>query len=76
MTFLCLLKAGRIYQEWGSALIRIHGGAWVGGDKGFANMMQVNKYFAAQGYTVFDVQYGLTDLVDLTIFQPYLARMN
>ncbi len=58
---------------WGTALIRIHGGAWVGGDKGFANMMQVNKYFAAQGYTVFDVQYGLTDLVDLTIFQPYLG---
>ena len=51
----------------GSALIRIHGGAWIGGDKGFANMMQVNKYFAAQGYTVFDLQYGLTDLVELTV---------
>ena len=52
---------------WGTALIRIHGGAWIGGDKGFANMMQVNKYFASQGYTVFDLQYGLTDLVELTL---------
>lgn len=57
----------------GTALIRIHGGAWIGGDKGFANMMQVNKYFASQGYTVFDVQYGLTDLVKLTRLQPYLG---
>ena len=52
---------------WGSTLIRIHGGAWIGGDKGFANMLQVNKYFASQGYTVFDLQYGLTDLVELTV---------
>lgn len=58
---------------WGTALIRIHGGAWIAGDKGFANMMQVNKYFAAQGYTVFDVQYGLTDLVRLTDLQSHLA---
>lgn len=52
---------------WGTALIRIHGGAWIGGDKGFANMLQVNKYFASRGYTVFDLQYGLTDLVELTL---------
>lgn len=52
---------------WGSTLIRIHGGAWIGGDKGFANMLQVNKYFASRGYTVFDLQYGLTDLVTLTL---------
>ncbi len=58
----------------GTVLIRIHGGAWVTGDKGFANMMQVNKYFAAQGYTVFDLQYGLTDRVKLTALQPLLAR--
>ncbi|GAB4309122.1 MAG: hypothetical protein Kow0069_08000 [Promethearchaeota archaeon] len=44
-----------------STLVRIHGGGWVFGDKGAGNMMQVNKYFAAQGYCVFDVQYGLDD---------------
>ncbi len=50
---------------YGSTIIRIHGGAWIAGDKGFANMMQVNKYLASQGYTVFDVQYGLTNLITL-----------
>jgi acetyl esterase/lipase len=42
-----------------STLIRIHGGAWVLGDKGIGNMLQMNKYFASQGYVVFDIQYGL-----------------
>jgi len=42
-----------------SILIRIHGGGWRWGDKGGLNGMQVNKYFAAQGYVVFDIQYGL-----------------
>ncbi|MFX1377307.1 MAG: alpha/beta hydrolase fold domain-containing protein [Promethearchaeota archaeon] len=42
-----------------SILIRIHGGSWVSGDKGMMNMLQMNKYFAAQGYIVFDIQYGL-----------------
>ncbi|MHA1132377.1 MAG: carboxylesterase family protein [Candidatus Helarchaeota archaeon] len=42
-----------------SVLIRIHGGGWTEGDKGLPNMMQMNKYFAAQGYIVFDIQYGL-----------------
>jgi len=42
-----------------SVIIRIHGGGWTAGDKGLANMMQMNKYFAAQGYVVFDIQYGL-----------------
>ena len=44
-----------------STLIRIHGGAWILGDKGMGNMLEVNKYFAAQGYVVFDVQYGIYD---------------
>jgi acetyl esterase/lipase len=43
----------------GSVLIRIHGGGWKVGDKGAGNILQMNKYFAAQGYVVFDVQYGL-----------------
>ncbi len=45
-----------------AVLIRIHGGGWVEGDKGSYNMMQVNKYFAARGYSVFDLQYGLSTL--------------
>lgn len=44
-----------------STIIRIHGGAWVSGDKGLMNMMQMNKYFAAQGYRVFDIQYGIDE---------------
>ena len=45
----------------GSTLVRIHGGGWNTGSKGAENFAQVNKYFAAQGYVVFDVQYGLND---------------
>lgn len=45
-----------------SVLIRLHGGGWVAGDKGEANYAQMNKYFAGQGYVVFDIQYGLTKL--------------
>lgn len=44
-----------------SVLIRIHGGGWSIGDKGIGNFAQVNKYFASQGYVVFDVQYGLNE---------------
>lgn len=43
-----------------SVLIRIHGGGWTIGNKGSGNFAQVNKYFASQGYVVFDVQYGLS----------------
>jgi acetyl esterase/lipase len=44
-----------------SVLIRIHGGGWTSGDKGIENFAQMNKYFAAQGYVVFDIQYGLNN---------------
>jgi len=44
-----------------STIIRIHGGGWVSGDKGLMNMIQMNKYFAAQGYSVFDIQYGIAN---------------
>jgi len=40
-------------------IVRIHGGSWISGNKGFENMMQMNKYFASKGYAVFDIQYGL-----------------
>jgi len=44
-----------------SIIIKIHGGGWKYGDKGVGHMMQVNKYFAAQGYIVYDIQYGLKE---------------
>jgi predicted esterase len=43
-----------------SILIWIHGGGWSVGDKG-GYRIELNKYFAAQGYVVFDIQYGLYD---------------
>ncbi len=55
------LKRGEGLPGQNSTLIRIHGGGWVSGDKGGSNMAQMNKYFAAQGYIVFDIQYGLYD---------------
>ena len=55
------LKRGENLPGQNSTLIRIHGGGWVSGDKGGSNMVQMNKYFAAQGYIVFDIQYGLYD---------------
>ena len=55
------LERGEGLPGQNSTLIRIHGGGWVSGDKGGANMVQMNKYFAAQGYIVFDIQYGLHD---------------
>jgi acetyl esterase/lipase len=42
-----------------STLVRIHGGGWQIGDKARGNMVTMNKYFAAQGYVVFDIQYGM-----------------
>ena len=55
------LGKGKDLPGQNSTLIRIHGGGWVSGDKGQSNMMQMNEYFAAQGYIVFDIQYGLHD---------------
>ncbi len=55
------LNRGENLPGENSTIIRIHGGGWVSGDKGHMNMMQMNKYFAAQGYVVFDIQYGLFD---------------
>ena len=54
-------KDGDMLPGGNSVLIRIHGGGWKSGDKGFLNNAQMNKYFASQGYVVFDVQYGLSD---------------
>ena len=61
-----------------STIIRIHGGAWVSGDKGLMNMMQMNKYFAAQGYRVFDIQYGIANnfLYTLDLLTPNYKKGN
>lgn len=61
-----------------STIIRIHGGSWVSGDKGMMNMMQMNKYFAAQGYVVFDIQYGLdkNPLFELDPLTPDYQKGN
>ena len=53
-----------------SILIRIHGGAKNQGDKGSGNMMEMNKYFAAQGYVVFDIQYGLSNRINIPVALP------
>ena len=57
-----------------SVLIRIHGGEWKYGDKGFLNNAQMNKYFANQGYVVFDIQYGLSSINNR--FIPANNNMN
>jgi len=44
-----------------SVIIKIHGGSWQYGDKSLGNVLVLNKYLAAQGYVVFDIQYGLLD---------------
>lgn len=59
-----------------STLIRIHGGAWVLGDKGVGNMLQMNKYFASQGYVVFDIQYGLRKTSTPQVITPEYVRGN
>lgn len=59
-----------------STLIRIHGGGLTMGDKGISNMMQMNKYFAAQGYIVFDIQYGLIDTGSSNFITPEYRKGN
>ncbi len=48
-----------------SIIIKIHGGAWVSGDKSEEDTLWINKYLAAQGYIVFDIQYGLLNVPSL-----------
>lgn len=47
-------------------IISLHGGAWFIGNKGRGNVILFNRYFAAQGYTVFDLNYGLFDVETLS----------
>jgi predicted esterase len=72
------LNGGENLPGENSIIIRIHGGSWVSGDKGMMNMLQMNKYFAAQGYVVFDIQYGLdrNPLFELDPLTPDYKKGN
>jgi predicted esterase len=72
------LNGGESLPGANSIIIRIHGGSWVSGDKGMMNMMQMNKYFASQGYVVFDIQYGLdkNPLFELDPLTPDYKKGN
>jgi len=59
-----------------STLIRIHGGGWTVGDKGTGNMPLMNRYFAAQGYCVFDIQYGLNNQSNFLRFAQGITPEN
>jgi acetyl esterase/lipase len=52
---------GHLLPGNNSVIIKIHGGSWQFGDKSLGNVLVLNKYLAAQGYVVFDIQYGLLD---------------
>jgi len=56
-----------------SSLIRIHGGGFSIGDKGTGNMPLMNRYFASQGYCVFDVQYGLINRSSILSFAKIIT---
>ena len=70
------LEGGENLPGNNSVLIRIHGGGWSFGDKGLTNMLQMNKYFASQGYVVFDIQYGLVDSGRSNPFTPDNVKGN
>ncbi len=42
-------------------IIKLHGGAWILGNKGPIFNVPLSKYLARQGYVTFDVEYGLYD---------------
>ena len=59
-----------------SVLISIHGGGWSLSDKGFTNKIQNNKYFASEGYVVFDIQYGLLNSLSFDLITPKNVKGN
>jgi acetyl esterase/lipase len=50
-------SVGELYP----AIIVIHGGGWRHSDKGEWYFAAQNRYYASQGYVVFDIQYRLSD---------------
>ncbi len=75
--YMPLIRRKKLPGE-NSTIIRIHGGSWVSGDKGMMNMLQMNKYFASQGYVVFDIQYGIdrNPLFELDSLTPDYNKGN
>ncbi|MFX0025918.1 MAG: alpha/beta hydrolase [Candidatus Hermodarchaeota archaeon] len=67
------LKNGVGLPGQNSTILSIHGGGWILGDKGGSDRIPFNKYLAAQGYIVFDIQYGLFDSF-LTPIDPVTPR--
>ncbi len=67
------LKKGVGLPGQNSTILSIHGGGWILGDKGGSSRIPFNKYLAAQGYIVFDIQYGLCDSF-LTPIDPVTPR--
>ncbi|MHA1251814.1 MAG: hypothetical protein ACTSRP_17625 [Candidatus Helarchaeota archaeon] len=61
-------------------LINIHGGAWTLGNKGIENLVFYSRYFASQGYVVFDIQYGLAHFPGDKVFglelDPLIATIQ
>jgi len=55
---------------WGSGpypvIINLHGGAWVLGGPGFENVIPFSKYMASRGYVVFDLEYGVYDISNIS----------
>ncbi|MHA1726036.1 MAG: hypothetical protein ACTSYC_02710 [Promethearchaeota archaeon] len=70
------LKNGKDLPGKNSTLIRIHGGGWISGDKGIENVPQINYYFAAQGYIVFDIQHGLKNTGSNDFITPTHVKGN
>ncbi|MBD3213864.1 MAG: prolyl oligopeptidase family serine peptidase [Candidatus Lokiarchaeota archaeon] len=58
-----------------ATIIHIHGGGMILGDKGTADM-NVIRYFASQGYTVFDIQYRLLDANFFEVFAGTRVELN
>lgn len=54
----------------GSIIINLHPGAWMSGGKGTWNMISTSKYLAAQGYIVFDIEYGLINWFEYVAEAP------
>lgn len=54
----------------GSIIINLHPGAWMSGGKGTWNMISTSTYLAAQGYIVFDIEYGLIDWFEYVAEAP------
>ncbi|MTI95861.1 MAG: alpha/beta hydrolase [Firmicutes bacterium] len=60
----------KLKPEGNTTIIRLHGGGWSVGNKGKGNRLQLSKFLAEQGYVVFDIQYGLANVLDIGLTTP------